>query len=261
MNRRSIRDALTLVTIAAVAVRVLLAVGGGVLAAPHNWGLDGWSELIAERGAASAAMTLLRYAALALSAYLVVLGVLTLIVRLLHVQWLDTLLWFATPRVLRPFLGIVSVATFAAPHAAGAAEPAGRADDAGRTPVMVLVGSAAASAASSPTSTVPSPPPTMRRVGPATTRAPVPTIAPTTTVITTTTATQPPRATTWTIKRGEHLWFVAETALTEQLGRAPSTAETTGYWQRLIDANRDRLVDPANPDLVFTGQELLLPTR
>jgi nucleoid-associated protein YgaU len=31
------------------------------------------------------------------------------------------------------------------------------------------------------------------------------------------------------------------------------------YWRRLIDANRDRLVDPGNPDLLLPGQELVLP--
>lgn len=31
------------------------------------------------------------------------------------------------------------------------------------------------------------------------------------------------------------------------------------YWSRLIEANRAGLVDPANPDLVFRGQELVLP--
>jgi hypothetical protein len=31
------------------------------------------------------------------------------------------------------------------------------------------------------------------------------------------------------------------------------------YWRRLIDTNRDRLVDPGNPDLLVPGQELVLP--
>lgn len=298
MNRRNIRDALVLVIVAAVATGVLSAVDGGVLAAPRSWGLDGWTELIAERGAAAAAMTLLRYAALALSAYLVLLGLLTLTVRLVRMRWLDAVLWFATPRILRPLLGIVSVATFAAPHAAGAAEPAGGAANASKTPVMVLVGSSAERSATATTVTASTPPPTMRRVEPATTQATIPTTtiistttvpatAPTTTVsvaitmpprpsapatsspatsasagsATLTEATPPPPGRSWSIKRGEHLWFVAETVLTEQLGRVPSTKETTGYWQRLIKANRDRLVDQANPDLVFTGQELVLPAH
>ena len=38
-------------------------------------------------------------------------------------------------------------------------------------------------------------------------------------------------------------------------------AEITRYWRTLVEANRDRLVVPGNPDLVLPGQELALPTR
>jgi hypothetical protein len=31
------------------------------------------------------------------------------------------------------------------------------------------------------------------------------------------------------------------------------------YLHRLVEANRDRLVDPANPDLVHPGQVMVLP--
>lgn len=277
MNRRSIRDALVLVVVAAFATRLLSALGNGVLAAPRAWGLDGWTELVIERGPAAAAMTLLRYAALALSAYLGVLGLLTLTARLIRVRWLDKVLWFATPRILRPVLGIVAVATFAAPHAAGAAEAASN------PPAMVLVGWSTGHATTSTTLASPSPLPTMRRVDratsttvptttiPSTFTVPAPTAGPTTTIAVAITlpptlspaadraATPPPPARTWSIKRGEHLWFVAETVLTQQLGHVPSTTEITRYWKQLISANHDRLVDPANPDLVFTGQELVLP--
>ena len=34
-----------------------------------------------------------------------------------------------------------------------------------------------------------------------------------------------------------------------------------GYWLRLIDANRQHLADPTNPDLLFSGQQLELPPR
>jgi hypothetical protein len=64
---------------------------------------------------------------------------------------------------------------------------------------------------------------------------------------------------TWTIQRGEHLWYVAETVLATRRDHHPSTEETARYWRALVQANRDRLVDPENPDLVFTGQELVLP--
>ena len=31
------------------------------------------------------------------------------------------------------------------------------------------------------------------------------------------------------------------------------------YWRRLVEANRGRLLDPGNPDLLVPGQELVLP--
>ena len=31
------------------------------------------------------------------------------------------------------------------------------------------------------------------------------------------------------------------------------------YWRRLIEANRGRLVDPDDPDLVLPGQRFVLP--
>jgi hypothetical protein len=291
MTHRSVRNAITLVVVAAVAAGALRSLGGGILAAPREWSLDGWAELIRERGAAAAAMTLLRYAAFATSAYLVVLGVATIIVGASRVSWLDALLAFATPRILRPVLGIVTVVTFAAPLAAGAAETSSKA------PVMVLVGASDAHGAS-PTTTsttvaTQSPAPTMRRVdAPSTTngsttstmRTPAPTTTqvatfsppPTTVAVSITMppaasaalptastpapkSTTPAQPNTWTIRRGEHLWHVAETVLAERLDRVPSTAEITTYWNKVIGANRDRLVDRDNPDLVFTGQELVLP--
>jgi hypothetical protein len=31
------------------------------------------------------------------------------------------------------------------------------------------------------------------------------------------------------------------------------------YWHRLIERNRSRFADPANPDLLFPGDRLLVP--
>jgi hypothetical protein len=281
MKHRSIRTPLALAATATLALGALMALDGGVLAAPRAWSRDGWTELLAERGAAAAAMTLLRYVALATSAYLLLLCLVTVLVRTTRLRWLDVALRFATPRILRPVLGIVTVATFAAPHAAGAT------DVASTPPVMVLVGSSEARTVTSTTAAPSRGAPTMRRVETPPPTSVTTTIAPTTTTTTTTTtsvpsatsttaiavaitlppmvstpaakASTPTPPATWTIRRGEHLWHVADAALTERLDRAPSTAEITGYWQKLIDANRGRLADPENPDLVFVGQELVLP--
>lgn len=63
----------------------------------------------------------------------------------------------------------------------------------------------------------------------------------------------------WTVRPGDHLWAVAEQVLAEAWARPPSDAEVDGYWRALVDANRPRLRDPANPDLVFPGQLLVVP--
>jgi nucleoid-associated protein YgaU len=56
---------------------------------------------------------------------------------------------------------------------------------------------------------------------------------------------------------GDHLWSIAERALSERLGRAPTDAEVTPFWLDVIELNRDRVADP---DLIFSGQVLRLPS-
>jgi hypothetical protein len=72
-------------------------------------------------------------------------------------------------------------------------------------------------------------------------------------------APTPPAADTWTIAPGENLWFVARDTLADEWARPPTATEVLSYWKSLIDQNRDRLPDPGNPDLVFTGTVLELP--
>jgi hypothetical protein len=59
---------------------------------------------------------------------------------------------------------------------------------------------------------------------------------------------------------GESFWTIAQDALGSGLGRPPTEAESLVYWRRLIEANRDRLVDRDNADLIFPGQELVVPS-
>ena len=72
---------------------------------------------------------------------------------------------------------------------------------------------------------------------------------------------EPPAAqtpSTWVVHPGESFWSIAE----EHLGRDNTTSDTQAvsrYWLRLIEANRDRLADPSDPDLLFSGQVLDLP--
>jgi hypothetical protein len=63
----------------------------------------------------------------------------------------------------------------------------------------------------------------------------------------------------WTVAHGDHLWRIAERVLTDTWGRSPSDREIDPYWRQVIAANRSRLADPENADLLFPGQLLAVP--
>lgn len=58
---------------------------------------------------------------------------------------------------------------------------------------------------------------------------------------------------------GDHLWGIARATVARDGGVEPSDRAVAAYWQRLIAANRDVLVDPDNPDLILPGQRFRLP--
>lgn len=64
---------------------------------------------------------------------------------------------------------------------------------------------------------------------------------------------------TWTVRSGDHLWNIAERVLADHLGHAPTDAQVAPYWRRVIEANRQRLPDPGNPDLVLPGMKVEVP--
>jgi nucleoid-associated protein YgaU len=57
------------------------------------------------------------------------------------------------------------------------------------------------------------------------------------------------------VAAGDSFWSLAVDAVADDPGRG----DVGDYWRRLIAANRARLVDPANPDLLYAGQVLALP--
>ncbi len=63
----------------------------------------------------------------------------------------------------------------------------------------------------------------------------------------------------WTIQAGDHLWHVSESVLTSRYGRTPNPVEISRYLDALVAANTERLAVPGQPDLVFPGQEFVLP--
>jgi nucleoid-associated protein YgaU len=62
------------------------------------------------------------------------------------------------------------------------------------------------------------------------------------------------------VQRGDHLWSIAEHTLqAASAGGTVDDAAVTRYWRVLMEQNRDRLVDPDDPDLILPGQQLVLP--
>jgi len=62
-----------------------------------------------------------------------------------------------------------------------------------------------------------------------------------------------------TIGAGDHLWSVADRELADAWGRSATEAELTPFWEQVVEVNRVRLHDPGNPDLVFPGQVVVVP--
>lgn len=60
------------------------------------------------------------------------------------------------------------------------------------------------------------------------------------------------------VRPGDHIWKLAEERMREVLGRTPDDSEVAPYWRKVIDENRSRLRS-ADPDLIFPGEEIVLP--
>jgi nucleoid-associated protein YgaU len=69
-------------------------------------------------------------------------------------------------------------------------------------------------------------------------------------------APAPPKSqpTTWVVRRGDNLWFIAT-----QVEANPE--KVAAYWTRLVADNRTRLRFPTDPSLIYAGQRLDLPPR
>lgn len=67
-------------------------------------------------------------------------------------------------------------------------------------------------------------------------------------------------AATWDVAEGDHFWAIAEQTLQDAWGRAPTDSQIAPYWRDLVEANGDRLLPPHDPDLVYPGQQFVVPT-
>lgn len=71
----------------------------------------------------------------------------------------------------------------------------------------------------------------------------------------------PPRTTepaSVVVEPGDNLWVIAERRLADVLGRPPRDSETAPYWMRVVEENRGR-IRSGDPDLIFPGEEIVLP--
>lgn len=62
------------------------------------------------------------------------------------------------------------------------------------------------------------------------------------------------------VRPGDSLWTIARGALAEQSDGPVDEEQVATYWTRVIERNRADLPDPANPDLIFPGDVIFLPT-
>ena len=72
--------------------------------------------------------------------------------------------------------------------------------------------------------------------------------------------TEPSRTRThWTVEPGDHFWSIAERVVAARGNDPPTERETRRYWLELIEANRSKLPDPSNPDLLPVAIQLDVP--
>lgn len=222
----------------AVALAVVHDLGDGALATPPLHDLDGWLE---RTGPPAAAFAVLRLVTLGLGWYLLGSTALALGLRLLRVHGAADGVEARAPRLVRRLVrGAVglTIATGAMTSAAGG-------DDAPvamrRLPDGPIVTPAEVRQLDE------QPPVTMRRLDDAGAAAPAP---------------GPPVAgrETWTVSRGDSFWLVARRVLSTTWQRPVTDDQIDPYWRALVQANRSRLADPENPDLLFPEQVLDLPT-
>jgi nucleoid-associated protein YgaU len=215
-------------------IAVLIAAGHGPLALPARG--TGWSQWVGTRDAITMVFVAVRVGALVLASYLLLVGVVTgVALGARSVRLVRLADWLTVPvvrTVVQSLLGLsLATATLTAPSpgASGWHPPAA---------VMELVPTHDRSPVVQ--SAVPPPPGAPQISRPDREHA---------------TTSRP----TWTVQPGDHFWSIAARHLGDVFGEQPHQAAVTRYWRRLIDANRDRLRDPSNADLIYPGDVLRLP--
>ena len=241
------------------------ALGRGVLAPPpvHPTGWAGWAD---GRDPLVASVAVLRLLTLALCWYLVGVTAIGIVARLLRavrlVHLADAVTLPALRRLLHTALGLSLVAVMATPGIGARPDPDRvvlRADAvvsvAAAHPVEPVppLGLLDTAPPGPPEAPAPAPPLEVFGAGPVTDTADDASGS----------AVADPSGVgdhrTHRVVPGDSFWRIAEQRLRAHHGRPPTDAEVAVHTDRMIERNRDRLADPANADLIFPGQRLVLP--
>ena len=199
--------------------------------------------------AVTLAFALVRIEALVLAGYLLALTALSAVVRILELPTPTRLV----DRLTLPFLrgmfgGVAALGVIAAPtnvHHPAPSPPT-------TTPVLAPIEDPTATAILHLEVPTPAPAPAPSAEPPrAFDPAPAPAAAPA--------VEQVDTDDTWVVQPGDSLWSIAASHLADVSGTPASDAEVTDMWHRLIDLNRDRLVNRDDPDLIFADQVFVLP--
>jgi hypothetical protein len=67
------------------------------------------------------------------------------------------------------------------------------------------------------------------------------------------------QAGTWTVRLGDDLWSIAEATLTRAWAHPPAPPDLARYWWLVVQINRAALPNPADPSLLFPGDQIVLP--
>lgn len=273
-----LRDALPVVAwlgALLVAIWLFTLMGGGRLSTPSILDPGSWPDWARDRDVVEATMAVLRLVVLALAWYLV--GVLTIgaAARLLRsarlIKIADVLTVPLVRRSLEQALGLTLATAVATSAAAGGAAPAQQRD----APTMAAGTTMTLAVDDDATSMALERMPDAEEAGvaigdgDATLSLALERMMPQAASLSLRLESSDPvdslalqrldTTTTHDVVAGEHLWSIASAQL-EARGLASDDASVDAYVDAIVTANRDRLVDPANPDLILPGQQFVLPT-
>lgn len=250
---RRLLPLVTWVATLTVAIALFTSLGNGPLAAPPLTTPSAWGEWAAAREPVVATVAILRLAALAMAWYLVGVTTIGAVARVAQLASLvrvtDALSVPLVRRVLQTSLGIGLATTVVATAASGVVAP--RPDLPSMQPVAGGAGTDLEPPGMRPLDTpLDTPGGDVGAPTPQAVEAPVVADA----------KAAPDDVATHEVRTGDHLWSIARdhlAAVTDDVD--PSDVKVAAHWRDVIDANRDRLVDPDNPDLLLPGQEVVLP--